>query len=98
MDGLLTLLLFAGLFFFMMRWGCGAHAAHGGHGPHEHGRHDETARGADTDLPAATDPVCGMPVAAGTGYALAHEGRQLRFCSRACLDRFESAPNRYRAA
>src|SRR5574338_694439 len=28
MEGLLTLLLFAGLFYFMMRFGCGAHAVH----------------------------------------------------------------------
>lgn len=29
MGGLLTLLLFAGVFYFMMRFGCGAHAVHG---------------------------------------------------------------------
>ena len=39
MEGLISLLLFAGLFFLMMRFGCGAHNAyggnegHGGHGP-----------------------------------------------------------------
>ena len=34
MDGLLSLLLFAGLFYVMMRFGCGSHMAHrhGGHG------------------------------------------------------------------
>jgi Cu+-exporting ATPase len=36
MEGLFSLLLFAGLFFLMMRFGCGAHMAHGGHG-HQHG-------------------------------------------------------------
>ena len=36
MEGLFSLLLFAGLFFLMMRFGCGAHIAHGGHG-HRHG-------------------------------------------------------------
>jgi hypothetical protein len=34
MDGLFSLLLFAGLFFLMMRFGCGSHIAHGGHGHH----------------------------------------------------------------
>lgn len=41
MEGLFSLLLFAGLFFLMMRFGCGAHIAHGGHGRHgqQHGGH-----------------------------------------------------------
>jgi len=36
MRGLLTLLLYAGLFYLMMRFGCGAHMihGHGGHGGH----------------------------------------------------------------
>ncbi len=38
MEGLLSLLLFAALFFLMMRFGCGSHIAHGGHG-HRHGEH-----------------------------------------------------------
>ncbi len=51
---LLSLLLWGGLFFFMMRFGCGAHMV-GGHGHHEHGKPDET--------PAPVkDPVCGMDV------------------------------------
>jgi hypothetical protein len=37
MEGLLTPLLFAALFSFMMRFGCGAHAVHG------HGAHHEAA-------------------------------------------------------
>lgn len=39
MDGLFSLLLFAGLFFLMMRFGCGAHVMHGGHG-HQHDGHE----------------------------------------------------------
>ena len=91
MEGLFSLLLFAGFFYFMMRFGCGAHMVHGhgGHSEHEHG--NEGARG------SAIDPVCGMPVIAGQGYAKMHEGRQYRFCSRACLDKFEAAPVRYLA-
>ena len=34
MSGLLSLLLFAVFFYFMMRFGCGAHMVHG-HGGHE---------------------------------------------------------------
>lgn len=43
MEGLLTLLLFAGLFYVVMRFGCGAHAVHGhgGGGRGGHADHDE---------------------------------------------------------
>ncbi|MEE9598461.1 MAG: hypothetical protein V3V96_16940 [Acidiferrobacterales bacterium] len=36
MEGLFSLLLFAGIFYLMMRFGCGAHMVHGhgGHGGH----------------------------------------------------------------
>ena len=34
MSGLLSFLLFGALFFVMMRFGCGAHVSHGGHGGH----------------------------------------------------------------
>jgi hypothetical protein len=44
MEGLGTLLFFAALFYFMMRFGCGAHMVHGhgggGRGDHAgHGGH-----------------------------------------------------------
>lgn len=45
MEGLLSLLLFAGFFYFMMRFGCGAHLVHG-HAGHKPGR-DGTGSGAD---------------------------------------------------
>lgn len=86
MDGLLSLLVLAGLFLLMMRFGCGAHVMHGGHG-HSHGS------GADkTDY---RDPVCGMTVDTNVGYGLMHAGQLYRFCSRDCLDKFESDPERY---
>ena len=34
MGGILWLLVIALLFYFMMRFGCGAHMVHGGHGGH----------------------------------------------------------------
>lgn len=90
MGGLLTLLLFAGVFYLMMRWGCGAHMVHGrgGHG----GQGDHCADGvAATHL----DPVCGMKVDPKAGYGKMYEGRLYRFCSRGCLDKFEAEPTRY---
>ena len=34
MEGLTSLLVFGGLFYLMMRFGCGAHSVHGHHGGH----------------------------------------------------------------
>lgn len=85
MNGLLMFLIFAGLFYVMMRFGCGAHMVHG-HG--DHGSHSE-------DGVKYIDPVCGMEVGKGEGYAKAHEGTVYRFCSRSCLDKFDTDPGRY---
>ncbi len=86
MDGLLTFLLFAGLFYFMMRFGCGAHMVHGGHGSHSEHK---------SDKPSHTDPVCGEAVAIEKGYGKMFEGTLYRFCSRACLDKFDANPQQY---
>ena len=90
MEGLFTFLLFAGLFYVMMRYGCGAHMVHGhgGHASHE---------GHSTGGPA-TDPVCSMTVAAGRGYAKMYADHEYRFCSRACLDKFDATPDAYVSA
>lgn len=88
MRGLLPLLIYAALFYLMMRFGCGAHMVHG-HGGH--GQHNDSG----TDGGSAKDPVCGMLVEPGQGYAKGQEGRLLHFCSRNCLDKFEAEPQRY---
>ena len=102
MTGLLWLLLWAGLFVVMMRFGCGAHMAHGTHGVHageeaHTGPHHPDAGAAELATVDAVDPVCGMPVPSDTGYVKPFQGRMLRFCSRRCLDTFEAAPERYLA-
>jgi YHS domain-containing protein len=91
MEGLLTLLLFAGLFYFMMRFGCGVHAVHG------HGSSGHRGHGSQQEVAGAVDPVCGMEVAPGQGYTKTHAGREYRLCSRACLDEFEANPEHYAA-
>ena len=83
MEGLFSLLLFAVFFYVMMRFGCGAHIVHGGHGQH-------TAAGGDN-----TDPVCGMQVPADSGYTKVHQGKLYRFCSRYCLHKFDANPQQY---
>jgi YHS domain-containing protein len=100
MDGLFSLLVFAGLFYFMMRFGCGAHMVHGhgGHGRLGGGesageRHEQHAPAASRSI----DPVCGMEVEPDKGYTKMYEGRQYRLCSRACLDKFEANPRQYAA-
>ena len=80
MEGLLSLLLFAGLFYLMMRFGCGAHMVHGHHGG---------------DTMKHKDPVCGMDVDADQGYGKMYQGQLYRFCSKNCLDKFDDDPNRY---
>ena len=82
------LLLWAGLFFFMMRYGCGAHMM-GGHGGHKHGG----------SAPAEKDPVCGMEVTPEkAAAATVHRGRTYYFCSKKCRDRFEQEPEKYTSA
>jgi len=82
MDGLLSFLLFAGLFYIMMRYGCGAHMIHG----HSHGT---------TRTSKFHDPVCGMEVKADQGYGKVYGDIPYRFCSRSCLDKFDNNPELY---
>ena len=68
MEGLGSLLLFAALFYFMMRFGCGAHMVHGHGGGARRARRSWRPRRRHERGPAARDPVCGMDVAPGQGY------------------------------
>ena len=97
METLLYFLLAGALVFVMMRFGCGAHV--GGHG---HGRRHEPAGGGaagDRLTPPAqdVDPVCGMNVATATAKSVLHQGRAYFFCSPACRDQFEAAPEKFAA-
>lgn len=99
MEGLVTFLLFAGLFYFMMRFGCGAHAVHG-HGGGGHGGHAGHAgqdNAASHTGESTVDPVCGMEVGRDQGYVVTHASRVYHLCSRACLDKSESNPDKYAA-
>ena len=84
-------LVWAALFFFMMRFGCGAHvmghASHGAHGDHSAGAPDK-----------AVDPVCGMTVATQNAKSAASAGHVYYFCSADCRDKFEAAPASYAKA
>jgi YHS domain-containing protein len=91
MEGLIWLLVFAGLFYVMMRFGCGAHMVHGRHGGGS--GHGDGAGGE-----GGKDPVCGMQVAADRGYTKMHAGTRYWFCSKSCLEKFEAEPAKYAGA
>ncbi len=93
MSTVLYLLFWAGLFFVMMRFGCGAHImGHGGHG--HHGSHEGS--GDSLREPAtAIDPVCGMTVATPGAKSSIHQGKAYYFCSTTCRDKFEAEPQQF---
>ena len=86
-----SLLLWGGLFFVLMRYGCGAHmmgghGAHGGHGGQKGTMPDDEIK----------DPVCGMMVDPKNAAAAAvRDGTTHYFCSTSCRDKFEQAPEKY---
>ena len=99
-QDVLYYVLWAGLFFVMMRYGCGAHIM--GHG-HHHGASSPGKApgtgGGPSPLPAqATDPVCGMSVQTSTAKTAAHLGQVYYFCSEKCRETFEAAPETYAKA
>ena len=71
MQGFLSLLLFAAFFYFMMRFGCGAHMVHGNHGGHE--GHGDTGK-------SITDPVCGMNMPTSSPFCWRPEPSTLGAC------------------
>lgn len=91
MDDWLSFIIFAGIFYVMMRYGCGAHMIHGHHGGHGKHKHKHN----HSDDVKHIDPVCGMDVDIDKGYGKMHEGTLYRFCSRNCLDKFDSEPGKY---
>lgn len=110
MDSWIWIAIYAGLFFVMMRYGCGAHMMGHGHSGHDddedHKGHDHHYASEEQDGTAMTrstgrrdgvfvDPVCGMPVPRDEGYGKMYQGIPYRFCSRECLDKFDNNAERY---
>ncbi len=89
------LLVWGGLFYLMMRFGCGAHMM-GGHGHGSHGSHGNPGPAAGS---GNKDPVCGMTVdPQHAAAASVYGGRTYYFCSISCRDEFEKAPDKYTGA
>lgn len=78
MEGLLSLLFYAVLFYFLMRFGCGSHMVHG----HEAEKKSKNE--------VFMDPVCGKIVADNEGYGELVDGKLFRFCSKPCLEEFDN--------
>ena len=100
MQALIYFAVFAGLFFLMMRFGCGAHVV--GHGHGRRGAGDENEAG-DPHAPGwrkwstEIDPVCGKTVQADTAKPSVYDGVIYYFCSQICREQFEGDPGRYTA-
>ncbi len=98
MDALLYFLLWAGLVYFMMRSGCGAHVTGGHHGTGKgsrEGGRDDTAAPRWTPPETDRDPVCGKTVRPDNAKPSVHDGMVYYFCSRECREVFEAAPGQY---
>lgn len=101
MGTLLYFAVFAGLFFLMMRFGCGAHVMGHGHGEHEgrEGQGGGAARpgeGAGWRPPVTdVDPVCRMTVQTQGAKSSVYRGTVYYFCSAEHRDQFEADPERY---
>lgn len=95
MESIIWFLIIGGVFFLMMKHGCGAHmGGHGGHGEsHEgHAGHGGTS----PDSHKVKDPVCGMEIYEDQAYAMIRrEERQIFFCSEACHEKFRTEPEKY---
>lgn len=88
---LFQIALFGGLFFVMMRFGCGAHMMRG------HGRNDHSGAGDSADG-QVKDPVCGMTVDRERSSSTSrYRGSTYYFCSNSCRDKFEQEPEKYAA-
>ncbi len=102
MNELVYFMLWAGIIFLMMRFGCGAHVMGHGRGKAKHGE-GAPPEGQGTEGLRWTppnddvDPVCGKTVSTETAKPSVHDGHVYYFCSRDCRERFEAAPEQYSA-
>ena len=99
MNSLIYFLIWAGLFFVMMRFGCGAHVMGHGHG-HADSRpdeHDPSTHDGQLAAPPGkvVDPVCHMTVETAKAKSAVHEGQVYYFCSQDCRAKFEVEPGPY---
>ena len=96
MEALLYFALWGGLFFLMMRFGCGAHVVGRRAAPTETPRETGEQAALRWVPPAKdTDPVCGKTVRTEAAKSSVYGGAVFYFCSRECREVFEAAPDLY---
>jgi YHS domain-containing protein len=101
MEALLYFALWAGFFFLMMRFGCGAHVmghGRGGHATAADGGGGTTAGPRWVPPPTDFDPVCGRTVDTTDAKSSVHDGWVYYFCSPTCRERFEADPKAFLGA
>ncbi|VAW72352.1 hypothetical protein MNBD_GAMMA12-1742 [hydrothermal vent metagenome] len=84
MEGLSGVLFLVVFLYVMMRFGCGSHI-----------NHDRDKSSEKNTEPSHMDPVCGSRLSPDEGYGKMHKGHLTRFCSKACLEKFEADPELY---
>ena len=95
MEALLYFILWAAIFFLMMRFGCGAHIMGHGHGSKASRPHARSSELRWIPSEKDRDPVCGKTVTTATDKPSVHDGIVYYFCSRECREQFEAAPHIY---
>jgi YHS domain-containing protein len=102
MSSLIYFLIWGGLFFLMMRFGCGAHVMGHGHGHADSHPDEHDASPHPGSLPAPSDreidPVCHMNVETAKAKSTVYGGRVYYFCSQDCRAKFETDPPAYARA
>ncbi len=100
MNSLIYFLMLGGLFFLMMRFGCGAHVMGHGHG-HTGAPSDGHDASPDSSGPLRTppdkvvDPVCHVNVETAKAKSAVYGGQVYYFCSQDCRAKFETDPPTY---
>lgn len=100
MESILWFLIAGGLFYFMMKHGCGAHmGGHGRHRKHEGHEGGHSDHGEYNPLAISqkvNDPACGMDIDRDQAYAMIRKhGKEIFFCSETCHEKFRMEPERY---
>jgi len=110
MDGILQIALLGGLFFLMMKFGCGSHSSgHGTHGDRakknkklgeaqqlERSIVSEAEQRGQEKVPKNdVDPVCHQTVPTDHAKTSLYNGLVYFFCSNECREKFESEPVKY---
>lgn len=97
MSTLFYFLIWAGVIFVMMRFGCGSHVMGHGKAEQDGGGPQSLGAGILRWIPPTedVDPVCGKTVSTAGAKPSVHEGSVYYFCSRECREVFETAPEQY---